>query len=700
MSDYLGNLAARSLNLAGVLRPRLASIFEPLPSFGKQINEYLAEDVPVQSQPVQSQYSNSVPEGKKPANYETLHKPNLVGASSSKQTSQGADSLDARHGLTEVPGELNDRDTLAGSIVPADKVVMGKRVERFPISGEINRASRAANSWEGEHPKQKAAHIQINVPSKENLNRFEPEAVMPPAEIKPVSANLPIQDQPSIRPATAPIKSGQIEIPVDRLPSDAVDDHSEYDPASKSANAWPGEPKPRAAHLSFAVRPGEGSNRFEPEAVMPPAEIKLESANLPIQDQPSMRGATAPIKSGRTEIPVDRLPSDAVDDHSELDPASKSANAWPREPEPKAVNHSFAVLPGEGSNRFEPEAVMPPAEIKPESANLPIKDQPSMRAATAPIKSGRIEIPDDRLPSDAVDDHSEYNPASKSANAWPGEPKPAEDHLSFAVRPGEGSDRFEPEAVIPPAEIEPESANLPIQDQPSMRAATAPIKSGRTEIPVDRLPSDAFDDHSEYNPASKSANAWPGEPKPEKNHLSFAVRPGEGSNRFEPEAVMPPAEIKPVSANLPIQDQPSMRAATAPTDADLNEITVEGLRSEAREEPSPFSQSSKAVNTWAGEHQPINLFSGDLPSYRPSTGTKENKISFSKTNVERHSRHLIKETERKAEYSRSEPSISVTIGRIEVRAVIAMEKPAAKSIPKVQILSLDDYLRLRNGGQR
>ncbi len=48
---------------------------------------------------------------------------------------------------------------------------------------------------------------------------------------------------------------------------------------------------------------------------------------------------------------------------------------------------------------------------------------------------------------------------------------------------------------------------------------------------------------------------------------------------------------------------------------------------------------------------------------------------------------------------RPEPSIKVTIGRIEVRAIMSQEKPAQKSSPKVQILSLDDYLRSRNGGR-
>ncbi len=60
-------------------------------------------------------------------------------------------------------------------------------------------------------------------------------------------------------------------------------------------------------------------------------------------------------------------------------------------------------------------------------------------------------------------------------------------------------------------------------------------------------------------------------------------------------------------------------------------------------------------------------------------------------------------SEKKVEESRDEKtasSVKVTIGRIEVRAAITPEKPAEKARSKIQILSLDDYLRLRNGGQR
>lgn len=60
-------------------------------------------------------------------------------------------------------------------------------------------------------------------------------------------------------------------------------------------------------------------------------------------------------------------------------------------------------------------------------------------------------------------------------------------------------------------------------------------------------------------------------------------------------------------------------------------------------------------------------------------------------------------SEKKVEESRYEKtasSVKVTIGRIEVRAAIAPEKPVEKARSKIQILSLDDYLRLRNGGHR
>lgn len=45
-----------------------------------------------------------------------------------------------------------------------------------------------------------------------------------------------------------------------------------------------------------------------------------------------------------------------------------------------------------------------------------------------------------------------------------------------------------------------------------------------------------------------------------------------------------------------------------------------------------------------------------------------------------------------------EPSIKVTIGRIDVHAVTQPERPAKRSETKEMVLSLDEYLRSRNGG--
>lgn len=46
------------------------------------------------------------------------------------------------------------------------------------------------------------------------------------------------------------------------------------------------------------------------------------------------------------------------------------------------------------------------------------------------------------------------------------------------------------------------------------------------------------------------------------------------------------------------------------------------------------------------------------------------------------------------------PTIQVTIGRIEVRATVAAATPARKTPAKSPAMSLDEYLKQRNGGQR
>jgi hypothetical protein len=49
-------------------------------------------------------------------------------------------------------------------------------------------------------------------------------------------------------------------------------------------------------------------------------------------------------------------------------------------------------------------------------------------------------------------------------------------------------------------------------------------------------------------------------------------------------------------------------------------------------------------------------------------------------------------------FSRVEPTIRVTIGRIEVRAVSPPEPPPRRTKQPTPKMSLDDYLRSRNGG--
>jgi hypothetical protein len=50
--------------------------------------------------------------------------------------------------------------------------------------------------------------------------------------------------------------------------------------------------------------------------------------------------------------------------------------------------------------------------------------------------------------------------------------------------------------------------------------------------------------------------------------------------------------------------------------------------------------------------------------------------------------------------SPDEPAIRVTIGRVDVRAVVKAETPRAPREPQGPRLTLDDYLRMRDGGSR
>ncbi|VVB71525.1 Uncharacterised protein [uncultured archaeon] len=45
-----------------------------------------------------------------------------------------------------------------------------------------------------------------------------------------------------------------------------------------------------------------------------------------------------------------------------------------------------------------------------------------------------------------------------------------------------------------------------------------------------------------------------------------------------------------------------------------------------------------------------------------------------------------------------EPTIKITIGRIDVRAIVPQDKPKQRTVPKTTVPSLDDYLQSRNGG--
>jgi len=49
--------------------------------------------------------------------------------------------------------------------------------------------------------------------------------------------------------------------------------------------------------------------------------------------------------------------------------------------------------------------------------------------------------------------------------------------------------------------------------------------------------------------------------------------------------------------------------------------------------------------------------------------------------------------------SQPEPTINVTIGRIEVRATVLPQKNLPEPVKRLPVMSLEEYLRRRTGGR-
>ena len=81
------------------------------------------------------------------------------------------------------------------------------------------------------------------------------------------------------------------------------------------------------------------------------------------------------------------------------------------------------------------------------------------------------------------------------------------------------------------------------------------------------------------------------------------------------------------------------------------------------------------------------------------TEAAEQRAVVAQVAVRRHQEVVAPALSGPSRTSKAEPTIQITIGRIEVRATPAAQQ-ASRSTPKVAAMSLDEYLGQRNGGRR
>ena len=106
----------------------------------------------------------------------------------------------------------------------------------------------------------------------------------------------------------------------------------------------------------------------------------------------------------------------------------------------------------------------------------------------------------------------------------------------------------------------------------------------------------------------------------------------------------------------------------------------------------PFSDDNKSSeNTFKLDHKPATRLDGEESHHVKNSSQANSDLSV----IEPASIHNKKEGD--ATYTR-EPIIRVTIGRVDVRAVTPPQPVQQKTRKSNPTLSLDDYLRKRNGG--
>jgi hypothetical protein len=200
----------------------------------------------------------------------------------------------------------------------------------------------------------------------------------------------------------------------------------------------------------------------------------------------------------------------------------------------------------------------------------------------------------------------------------------------------------------------------------------------------------------------------------------------EGGERYESREDSSRHSLTPLSTVTP-PAPPSSTSQSAPTAPDVQREIIEILRPlpSATQSPArrtveeragtPHTNEAKRQETWEGiEPKVRQIVSEGLASFRRSqsrasddaeavTPRQETQTSQSAVSAQAQDRRPEKPAhDFPVEMADSSPTINVSIGRVDVRAIISQQPASAQRPPaqKSGALSLDDYLKQRSGGRR
>jgi hypothetical protein len=187
---------------------------------------------------------------------------------------------------------------------------------------------------------------------------------------------------------------------------------------------------------------------------------------------------------------------------------------------------------------------------------------------------------------------------------------------------------------------------------------------------------------------------------------SVVVTPEVITHRLEHNIAVPPANVGPHSERV-VEAGKTHTTELSPVAAH-RQLTGENQASQSVQDQysidtnrflpdyPPVKSTATAQNIAATKSQ------GDWEQYTsPTQGPLLQPLVTARPSVIHH-QQVTNDLPRQRDKSTSLPTIRVTIGRIDVRAVSAPQTPAAQKPGKrpQPSLSLDDYLKQRNGGQR